>query len=395
MIKKAFFIILVLSLFLIFVAFIPKSSAVAYANDNETEQDLEDTVTSTLDDLDLSSYQSFIDELEKEDNISIKQLINDILHNKNQIDFNYFYKFALGALFKEFKNILPKLAIIISVVLLFGVLQKLVSNFNKQSTKKIVFISCYGVVLSVLLYMVSDVIMSTIKTINILSKFVDLTFPILLTLVTALGGNVSVSVYQPLVLVFSGGIFKIITLVVLPLFYICFVFGIIGNLSDDLKLSKFAKTAKKTAEWVLGIVFSLFITFLTAQGITGASFDSIAAKGAKFALSSYVPVVGNYLKEGFDIILAGCLIIKNAFGLCAIIILIFIILLPIIKLLLIVFGLRLTSSILEPVSDSKFSEVLYCTSDSLMILVTILVCVFFALFIFIMLIIYSCNMGVI
>lgn len=395
MIKKAFFIILVLSLFLIFVAFIPKSSAVAYANDNETEEDLEDTVTSTLDDLDLSSYQSFIDELEKEDNISIKQLINDILHNKNQIDFNYFYKFALGALFKEFKNILPKLAIIISVVLLFGVLQKLVSNFNKQSTKKIVFISCYGVVLSVLLYMVSDVIMSTIKTINILSKFVDLTFPILLTLVTALGGNVSVSVYQPLVLVFSGGIFKIITLVVLPLFYICFVFGIIGNLSDDLKLSKFAKTAKKTAEWVLGIVFSLFITFLTAQGITGASFDSIAAKGAKFALSSYVPVVGNYLKEGFDIILAGCLIIKNAFGLCAIIILIFIILLPIIKLLLIVFGLRLTSSILEPVSDSKFSEVLYCTSDSLMILVTILVCVFFALFIFIMLIIYSCNMGVI
>lgn len=395
MIKKAFFIILVLSLFLIFVAFIPKSSAVAYANDNETEQDLEDTVTSTLDDLDLSSYQSFIDELEKEDNISIKQLINDILHNKNKIDFNYFYKFAIGTLFKEFKNILPKLAIIISVVLLFGVLQKLVSNFNKQSTKKIVFISCYGVVLSVLLYMVSDVIMSTIKTINILSKFVDLTFPILLTLVTALGGNVSVSVYQPLVLVFSGGIFKIITLVVLPLFYICFVFGIIGNLSDDLKLSKFAKTAKKTAEWVLGIVFSLFITFLTAQGITGASFDSIAAKGAKFALSSYVPVVGNYLKEGFDIILAGCLIIKNAFGLCAIIILIFIILLPIIKLLLIVFGLRLTSSILEPVSDSKFSEVLYCTSDSLMILVTILVCVFFALFIFIMLIIYSCNMGVI
>ena len=395
MIKKAFFIILVLSLFLIFVAFIPKSSAVAYANDNETEEDLEDTVASTLDDLDLSSYQSFIDELEKEDNISIKQLINDILHNKNQIDFNYFYKFALGALFKEFKNILPKLAIIISVVLLFGVLQKLVSNFNKQSTKKIVFISCYGVVLSVLLYMVSDVIMSTIKTINILSRFVDLTFPILLTLVTALGGNVSVSVYQPLVLVFSGGIFKIITLVVLPLFYICFVFGIIGNLSDDLKLSKFAKTAKKTAEWVLGIVFSLFITFLTAQGITGASFDSIAAKGAKFALSSYVPVVGNYLKEGFDIILAGCLIIKNAFGLCAIIILIFIILLPIIKLLLIVFGLRLTSSILEPVSDSKFSEVLYCTSDSLMILVTILVCVFFALFIFIMLIIYSCNMGVI
>lgn len=395
MIKKAFFIILVLSLFLIFVAFIPKSSAVAYANDNETEEDLEDTVTSTLDDLDLSSYQSFIDELEKEDNISIKQLINDILHNKNQIDFNYFYKFAIGTLFKEFKNILPKLAIIISVVLLFGVLQKLVSNFNKQSTKKIVFISCYGVVLSVLLYMVSDVIMSTIKTINILSRFVDLTFPILLTLVTALGGNVSVSVYQPLVLVFSGGIFKIITLVVLPLFYICFVFGIIGNLSDDLKLSKFAKTAKKTAEWVLGIVFSLFITFLTAQGITGASFDSIAAKGAKFALSSYVPVVGNYLKEGFDIILAGCLIIKNAFGLCAIIILIFIILLPIIKLLLIVFGLRLTSSILEPVSDSKFSEVLYCTSDSLMILVTILVCVFFALFIFIMLIIYSCNMGVI
>ncbi len=370
------------------------SFAASYSEGGVSE-DLSETTNDTLNDLDLTEYQNFIDSLQDAQGISIKQLIHAVLHNTSDIDLNYFLKFVFQGIIKQFSSLLPKLAIIITITILFGLLQKLTSDFGKQSTKKLVYIACYGAVLTVLLYIVSDIIISTIKTIDLLSNFADIAFPILLTLISAMGGNASVAVYQPLVLVFSAVIFKILKLVILPLFYITFVFGIIGNLSDELKLSKFAKTSKKIAEWIMGIVFSLFVTFLTAQGITGAGFDSIAAKGAKFALSSYIPVVGNYIKEGFDIIIAGCLVIKNALGLCSIIILLFIVLMPILKLVLIIFMLRIASAVIEPVSDSKFSEALYTTSNSLMILVTILVCLFFAMFIFIMMIIYTCNLGVI
>ncbi len=372
-----------------------KTACYAADSSEDIADNLTDTANDTLNDLDLREYQRFIDSLGDTQGISIKQLIYDVLHNSNEIDLDYFLKFTLQGVFKQFSSLLPKLAIIIAVAVLYGILQKLTSDFNKASTKKLVYIACYGSILTVVLIIISDVIITTLKTIDLLNTFADISFPVLLTLISAMGGNASVAVYQPMVLVFSAVIFKMIKAVIMPMFFITFVFGIIGNLSEELKLSKFAKTSKKTAEWILGIVFSLFITFLTAQGITGASFDSIAAKGAKFALSSYVPVVGNYLKEGFDIIIAGCLVIKNALGLCSIIVLLFIVLMPIIKLFLIVFTFRIAAAVIEPVSDSKFSDALYSTSNSLMILITILICLFFAMFIFIMMIIYTCNLGVI
>lgn len=390
-----FLLLFIISLIFFLTTNLQSACFAATEASEDLVEDLGSTVSDTLGDLDLNEYQSFIDSLGETQGISIKQLVNDILHNSNDIDFDYFIKFAFQGLFKQFSSLLPKLAIIIAVALLYGLLQKLTSDFSKQSTKKLVYIACYGTILTVVLFIVSDVITSTIKTIDLLSKFTDISFPILLTLISAMGGSASVAVYQPMVLVFSAVIIKIIKIAIMPLFYITFVFGIIGNLSDELKLSKFAKTSKKLADWIMGIVFSLFITFLTAQGITGASFDSIAAKGAKFALSSYLPVVGSYLKEGFDIIIAGCLVIKNALGLCSIIILLFIVLMPILKLILIVFMLRIASAVIEPVSDTKFSEALYSTSNSLMILITILICLFFAMFIFIMMIIYTCNLGVV
>jgi stage III sporulation protein AE len=216
----------------------------------------------------------------------------------------------------------------------------------------------------------------------------------MLVLVSALGGTASVAMYQPLVLIFSAVIFKIINFIVIPLFYVTFVFGIIGNLSDDLKLEKFAKTSKSAAEWILGIVFSLFITFITAQGITGASIDNLAIRGAKFALSGYVPVVGGQLKEGFDIVVASCLVIKNALGLTSIIVLVFTVILPILRLVVFMLMLKLTAAIIEPVSDKKFSNCLTATAKSITLLIVALIAITFAILIIFMLLIYTVNLGV-
>jgi stage III sporulation protein AE len=186
----------------------------------------------------------------------------------------------------------------------------------------------------------------------------------------------------------------VIEVVIFPLFYATLVFGFISEITDNIKLEKFAKTTKSIANWILGIIFSVFITFTTAQGITGASFDSLATKGAKYALSSYVPVIGNYLKEGFDLVLASCIVIKNAIGLSAIIVLFFIVLIPIIKILTLVFTFKIISAVIEPVSDKKFANMLFSTSEALVLLATIMICLAFTILIILMLIIYTCNWGI-
>ena len=297
--------------------------------------------------------------------------------------------------FAELTGLLPAMIAIIIITMLFGILSNLSSAFSKTSTKKLVYLVCYGSVITILGLTVTKGIKTALSAISLLNTFLDVTAPVMLVLIAALGGTASVAVYQPLVLIFSTVIFKIINFIVIPLFYVTFVFGIIGNLSDDLKLEKFAKTSKSAAEWVLGIVFSLFITFITAQGITGASIDNLAVRGVKFALSGYVPVVGGQLKEGFDIVVASCLVIKNALGLTSIIVLVFTVILPILRLVVFMLALKITAAIIEPVSDKKFSNCLTATAKSITLLIVALIAITFAILIMFMLLIYTVNLGVI
>jgi len=398
-VKLTFFLIIAITLILAVFVFVPKAEKSALAADgNTTEKTLGEAADETLDNMDLSLYDELLKRLEDNNNTSltasVRMLIDDILKGKNEIDFSYFMRLLGKSVLGEFTAILPAMGAIIVIALLFGVLQNLSSGFSKASTKKLVYVICYGSVLTVLGLLVASSINQTMKTIALLNSFLDVSLPILLLLVSALGGTASVAVYQPMVLIFSVGIFKIVNFVVVPLFYACFIFGILGNLSDELRLDKFAKTAKSAAEWVLGITFSLFIAFVTAQGITGAGIDNLAAKGAKFALASYVPVVGTHLKDGFDIVVASCLVVKNALGLSSVIILIFASLMPIIKLATFILTLRVTAAVIEPVTDKKLVGVLSDTASALMLLVAVLVCIAFSIFTLLMLIIYTCNLGV-
>lgn len=393
--------VLLLIFFFLIIAALPVSPAFAYAEGEdagETEQNLDDAVNDALDGLDLSGYDELLDTLREYNDVSIaktvRHLVTDVLNGDSELNFSYFIKTASTLALGEVTNILPQLLMIVVIALLFGVLQNLNSGFAKKDVQKIVYLACYGLVLAIVGYMIAKSVTGAVRCFGFVGKFTEVCFPVLVTLIAALGGSASAAVYQPLVLVFGAVLMKLITVVIMPLFYITFVFGLVGNLSDNLKLDKFAKTVKSAAEWILGISFSLFITFLTAQGITGAGFDSLAAKGAKFALSSYVPIIGSYLKEGFDIVIAGCIVVKNALGLCSVAVLLLAVLAPVLKILVLMFGFKITAAVLEPVTDAKFSSSLYVVADSMKILIVAILCAAFSALIMVMMIIYTCNFGV-
>ena len=127
----------------------------------------------------------------------------------------------------------------------------------------------------------------------------------------------------------------------------------------------------------------------------GASFDSISIKSAKFALSSYIPILGGYLSEGFDIIMASCVLVKNALGLTAFLILLGIIITPIIKILLLSFSLKIVSSIVEPLGENNLSNLLYDTAGHLNLLIACLGGIAFLVFIILSITIGAFNGGIV
>ena len=401
--KKTVFALCVIAVVLIsLLVSVCSPAQVANADDNKSEEEvrkeLSDAVNDAIDRLDLSDLQKFLDSLtaqEKEAiNINdVKAALKSLVNGQTDDFFSKLIGLLVGTLGKYFAGFLPSFITIIVICLLKNMLGNLTGGLAGGSTTEVVHIVCYCAVIIVLITGISSVIATVTQTIALLVEFSRAIFPVLLTLLSMLGGATTVATYTPLMAVLSGLIMKIITVVIVPAFIATIVFSVVGNISKNVKLDKLTKVVKSASTWLIGIVFGLFATFLTVQGITGGVVDKFGFNVAKFALSSYVPVLGGYLSDGFDLLSTSLVLVKNAIGYTGAVILICIVLFPLVKVVIFTLTLRLTSAIVEPIGDTRMSGLLHTVAGNMNLLITALAGVAFLFYILLMLFIGSCNMG--
>lgn len=381
---------------LLIFAFVPRSTYVAVAENKEDKQ--EKVLNDVIDTVGLDDYEKILDQLTEEYGIdavsSVKETVRKIVKGEPVPDSDYFFKLAIEILIGNANGYLAQAAVILLVAVLLSVLTNLTSGFSTQSVNKIVYVACYGVVVVIALNLTGSAVKNASETIRHLSRFSEIAFPPLMTVMTALGSVNAAGLYQPALAFFSVIVSTIIDKVVLPGFFVCIALTIVGHINENIKLGKMVKTVRSAVSWCVSFLFGLLGAVTTAKGIAGAGNDSLIIRSAKNALSGYVPIVGNYLKDGFDIVVSSCIVVKNAIGVTAVLLLILVVLSPLLKILLTMLTLRLTASFAEPFGNTKIPTMLYDLSDCLKLLVVLLLCAAFTLFIIIMLILLSCNGGV-
>ena len=231
----------------------------------------------------------------------------------------------------------------------------------------------------------------TSGVITSLKAQMDAIFPILLTLLTAIGGTVSVSVYQPAMAILTSVILNLFTYVLLPIFIFSTVFSVVSNLSNTVKLDKFSSFFNSTYKWLTGLVFTIFTAFLSIQGITAGSIDGISIRTAKYAIRSYVPVLGSYLSDGFSLILTSSNLIKNAVGAGGLLLLVATIISPLLELILFMLALKLMAGIVEPLGNGQIANFISALSKSMVLLISLIIGVAFIYFIMLGLVMCSAN----
>ena len=379
----------------VFVCVVMCGGNIAEAESEGEESILEElraNTDSAINILDLDVFEDFLNSLDTEQQSllpfsDLKGFIKDLTDGKVDNFFDSFVSVILKSLGKYFVGFLPALITILTVSMLKSMLSGMTSPFLKTGTNEIVHIVCYGVIVVVLASSVVSIVSTTISTIYNISAFAEGVFPVLLTLLASLGATTGVATYQPMMAVLGGGVISIISKVILPAFVACVVFAMVGTLSKNVKLTKMSKMFKSVSSWLIGIVFGLYGTFLTAGGISGGVMDRVGYSAAKFALSSYVPILGGYLSDGFDLISASLLIVKNAFGYTAVIVLGAVVMFPLLRIVAFIFSVRLCSAITEPLGDDRVSNMLSSVADNCGLLISALAGVSFMFFILIMLIV--------
>ena len=77
----------------------------------------------------------------------------------------------------------------------------------------------------------------------------------------------------------------------------------------------------------------------------------MAIRAAKYAVDNFVPVVGGMFSDTMDTLVGCTLIVKNALGVAAVLVLVGALVGPLLRTLAVVFMLRLSAALLEPIAD--------------------------------------------
>ena len=361
----------------------------------EILQEIEDELGNQLDNLDMSSIENLLDSLTDEELAlfgekgfldKITSLLSGEISQGSSL-----WTSILEIFFDSLLEIIPFISIIIAVALLGNLIQGLKPTKSEKSISNLIHFVTYGIIVVIVLSIVVKMITITTNTIFTIKNQMDAIFPLLLTLLTAVGGTVSVSVYQPAMALLSSVIINLFTYVLMPLFIFSIIFSVVSNLSNTIKLDKFTSFFNSTFKWITGLIFTIFTAFLSIQGITAGSIDGISIKTAKYAIKSYVPILGSYISDGMGVILASSNLIKNAVGASGLFLLLASIITPILQLVLFMLALKLVSAIIEPLGSKQIANFVSSLSKNMTLLIVTIVGIAFASFITIGLVMCSAN----
>lgn len=356
--------------------------------------DTEDEVINSQ--MDSFNISSFIDEANKYSNNILKDIdIHELLNNaiKGEVDTNQLLKNIFPLLGTEIKESLKVMGSILIIVLIHSVLKSISDNLNNKSVAQITYYVQYILIATVIMTNFSSIITLSKEAVGNMISFIQLLFPLLMTLMLASGSVVSVNLVQPIILFIINLISNIFQSIIIPIILVGTALAIVSKISDRIQIDKLSKFLKSSSVWVIGILLTIFVGVLSIEGTLGSSVDGITAKTAKAAVSSFIPVVGKVLGDAVDTVIGCSAILKNAIGIVGVIVVIAICITPILKLAIITIIYHLTAALCEPIADSKIVSLISQMADTFKILLAIVCSISVMLIIGITLVINISNTG--
>ena len=230
-------------------------------------------------------------------------------------------------------------------------------------------------VLIPIITLVAQELEHTRETIVAMTTRMDRLLPMLLTLLTALGGSASSAFLHPVVVAASGSMVFLAREVVLRLVMCTCAVTAVNHLCGGAHLTRMAQLLRGAVCWLLGVSFTVFLGAMSLQGVCSASIDGVAIRAAKYAVDNFVPIIGGMFSDTMDTLVGCTLIVKNALGVAAVLVLLAALLSPLLGTVASIFILKLTAALLEPVADSGVVSAIGDFSRTLVLFFVTMLCV--------------------
>lgn len=344
------------------------------AEEAEAGQDvnIEEEIGNILADLDLSGLEEIYDP-DTFGGSSLEDALNQLAtEGFSEYTVEQVLNGILDELFGQAGAFGGAVAQIVLMLLVTGILSRMRSSFQNANVAQASFRAGYIVVSSIGAAMLASCIVQASQALDSLSMMVENITPVLMALLTGIGGLSTSSVLSPALAALTGGIFSAMRSIIFPAVIVTAVITIASNISSSIKLGRFTALIESGVKWFLGIVMIVFVGVIAIKGITGASLDGLSFKTAKYTIDKVVPVVGGMFSDTLDTLMACGLIVKNAVGIVGLVTIAAAMLSPIAMLTVNTFMLKFTAAIAEPFADGSYVAMLGSMSNTVTLLLVVL-----------------------
>jgi len=367
--------------------------------EKQFQEELQMGIEAQIQELQMDDWDRLVQKLPMESravfgNMKIQDILRNLVTGKYQLDIGKLFQNLVTYFFNEISANLGLMVKVLVLAIICGILNNMRSSFESESIGEISHFVCYLLIIILIMQSFTGILHHGRESIQTMVDFMQLVFPILVTMLVAMGGIVSSAVFQPAVVLLVSTISAFLKDVILPLILFSAVLVVINHMSEKIQLNKLAGLVKSTCNWILGILFTVYLGVLTIQGATAASFDGISIRTAKYAINTFIPVVGGMFSDSVDTIISCSLLVKNAIGVVGLIVLALICTFSALKILAIAFIYRISASFLEPIGDSRVVQCLTDIANVLIILFVTVISVGVMFFITITLLIGAGNITV-
>jgi stage III sporulation protein AE len=322
--------------------------------------------------VDLSQIRSFLDNLDADvqnslPGFSLSKMFEELKQGKLSLQPDKLGQAILVFLGKEVLSSAPLIGKLLILAVLCAVLQQLQTVFGGE-VGRMSQILAYLVLMGIALAAFKIAIDISKNAVDQMVGLMQVLFPVLLTLLLAMGNFTTAALFKPLVMGSLTFLATLLKTVVLPLFFLSAVLRLFNHITEQFKLSKLAGLLEFAGKLSLGFILTIFIGVMAVQGVTGGVADGVVLRTAKYS-ADMIPVVGKFFKDAVELVVTSGLLLRNALGLIAILAIVIICLGPLIKILAMILTFRVCAALVEPLGEKALA-------DSLQDMAKSLICIF-------------------
>ncbi|MED0681286.1 MULTISPECIES: stage III sporulation protein AE [Aneurinibacillus] len=302
---------------------------------------------------------------------------------------------GLGAFLFHELLINGKLLGAILIITVFAmVLETLQTAFEKNTVSMVAYAISYMVLIILAVNSFRVAVDFAQGAIQDMVGFMLALMPLVLVLLASTGGITSAALFHPMVVFLVNTSGTLISTIVFPLLFLSAILSIVSSFSVKYQLTKLAQLLRTVSLGVMGSFLTIFLAVLSLQGATAAVADGIAIRTAKYVAGNFIPVVGRVFADAADTVVGASLLVKNTVGIAGVLILLFLVAFPSLKILMLALIYHLSSAVMQPLGNSPVLSCLGIIGKNLLYIFGALATVSLMFFLAIMIIISAANVSV-